>query len=400
MKTRSGKGYVKPSVSAKAKKPTKNTAASRKRVKAAAGKSRVVDLTHPNGSDSVQTKSGNKKSIKQAGIGKKVLKLTKPMKEAVKQVFAPNQIRGVYKNYNYGYMVSKYANTDNTQYVYPVTVTNTDSITSGLFMPSDFLHAASVMWNAKADNQARAYGDTNNFDKQSFKCNVINSYCQHTIRNNTQGDLTYTVWTCAPKDNGTSADIPDYVWQKAYTTAIAATQINSGVGNTTFGESPNKFAVFRDMFKSSFTKFTLTPGQTRVWVTQGPKNMELETFKQLENDALWLPVAKYTRFVFVVVQSELTITSGMTTGRYTDLDGSAGYATPIENVLYYKLSMPENAGFRFTQAGTPTSAGDRQILTQRLDKYHVYNYGAAQGAFNIVKVEEKDPTTIETASKQ
>ena len=397
MKTRSGKTYAKSSVGTKAKKSTKNTAASRKRVKAAARKSRVVDLTRPNGSDSVQTKSGNKKAVRQPGVNKKVLKLTKPMKEAVKQVFAPNQIRGVYKNYNYGYIVSKYANTDNTQYVYPITVSTADSISTGLFMPSDFLHAASVMWNSKADSQSRSYSDSNNFDKQSFKATVINSYIQHTIRNNTQGDLTYTVWTCAPKDNGTSANIPDYVWQKAYTTAISAGQINSGVGNTTFGEQPSKFSVFRDMFNASYTRFTLTPGQTRVWVTQGPKNLEINTFNQLENDALWLPIAKYSRFVFVIVNSELTITAGMTTGRYTDLEGSNGYATPIENVLYYKLSMPDTAGFSYPAS---TAAGVRQILTQRLDKYHVYNYGAAQGAFTIVKLEEKDPTTIETASKQ
>lgn len=405
MKTRSGKGKnasqsrsasrsrsVSRGRAGKAKLPS--LAGSSTSFKSARSASRSVSFNgpKPSGSDSVLTKSGRKKAVKQPGVNQKVAKLSKPVKEAVKKIFESPQVKGVYKHVNYS-AINPY--NDSLQYVFPIFVSTTDSIASGMFLPSDFIHAASVMWNNKTDSQSRAQSDSNNFPARNLQLKVINSYVAHTLRNNTQGEMKYTVWTCAPKDNGTSANIPDYVWQHAYTTLNTAGVINGGVGNTSLGEVPTKFKVFRDMFKSSWTTFVLKPGETRTWSTQGPKMYDLDTSAQWENEALYLPIAKYSRFVFVVVESPLTATTTGAVGRFTDVASGTGYCSVLENIFYTKLSMPEQAGFQ-----TPAVfAGNSNIqLTQRAEKYYFYNYGAAQGG-TIVNIDQEDPAVPETAYK-
>lgn len=352
----------------------------------------------PSGSDNVSTSVGRKRSIKQFSMKKKVAKLSKPMKEAVKRIFTNPEVRGVYKTIVYGAINT---GADNLQGITPIGCGHdVDGITTGFFMPSDFLHAASVLWNYKADSQIIKQYDAGNFEPRSLKINVVNSYVAHTLRNNSQGEIKYTVYTCAPKDNMYNGNVPDYVWQRAYATAYNSglnPQINPTLAYNTLGEVPTKFKEFTQLFKSSYTQFVLAPGQTKTWSTQGPKEMELDLSRQWANDTQWSVFGPYCRFVFIVAESCLTFATDGKIGRFTDLTAGTPYNSAMENVLFYKLSMPEQAGFVYPAS---TAAGVIQKLNSRTDKYHVYNYGVAQGASNpIIQIDETDPGTLEIGAK-
>jgi len=347
----------------------------------------------PSGSDDIAVKKGRTKSIRQPGLKKKIAKLNKPMKEAIKKVFEKPEVRGIYKNI---YFQALETGADRLQGVRTLSVATCDSVTTGFFMPSDFLHAASVMWNGKTDNQSRSNGDTGNFQSRTFKCRIVNSYVAHTLRNNSQSEIRYTVYTCAPKDIDLNAGTPDYAWSKAYTTAIAASAINSGVSETTWGEAPNKFASFRELYNNSYTTFVLAPGQTKTWSTQGPKDYDMDMSQQWGNDAQFSTCAKYSRFVMIVMEGNLHVGADGKVGRYTDLASGTAFVSPIEHVLHYKLAMPEQVGF--VRPDPLPAAGSYQILNQRIDKYHIYNYGVSQGTA-ISLVDQQEPSQALTAPK-
>jgi len=349
----------------------------------------------PSGGDMVAVSAKRKKSVKQTGVKKKVATLSRPLKEAVKNVFKAPEVRGVYRNIKYQLLAT---GGDNAQNVYTVQNATVDSVTGGMFMPSDILHAASVMWNGKSDSTTRAYNDSGNFNSKNVKIRVVNSYVQHTIRNNGQGEVRYSVYTCAPKDKGLDGGVPSFVWDKAYTTAFAAGSVNSGLSIYSLGERPTKFKSFNDQYKSSVEQFVLAPGQTKTWSTQGPKDFEIDYTGNWLNDTEWATSSKYCRFVFIVIEGPVTIATDGKVGRFTDLTSTSPYGTALENRTFYKLAMPEQTGF--TYPGTFPVTTTQQVLNNRIDKYYSYQYGDSQGSSNpIVNTDQENPTNPETSAK-
>lgn len=253
---------------------------------------------------------------------------------------------------------------------------------------------------SKADAQTNVHTDVGNFQPTNTKIKILNSFVQHTIRNNSQGDVKYTVWTCAPKQKISNGNVPDYVWQRAYATAYNLgnnPQINGTLDYRTLGEVPTKFTQFTTMFNSSYTQFVLAPGQTKTWSTQGPKQFVLDLAQSWINDSEYAIIDTYSRFVIIVAESQLTFGTDGKLGRYTDLTAASPYSTAMESIVNYKLAMPEPTGFAYPAS---TAAGVIQKLNFRVDKYHVYNYGVAQGAVNqIINIDEQAPDTLEIGAK-
>lgn len=308
---------------------------------------------------------------------KKVMaKIRKPLYNAIKKIASVDELRGVYE-YRYTYAFSKAQ--DNLQSVTNLYGGTTCDGIPGFFLPTDFIHAASVNWNKKTDSATRLYTDAGNFSFETIKIKVINAYASHTIRNNTTSEAKIRVYTFAPKKEGAAR--PDTMWANAYARATTAGKMKTGADITQIGEGPFKFPEITANFRISCDQFTLGPGQTKVLVTQGPKDKLLTLNSQYEITT-YNSIAPYSRFCIGVYEQQIGADIAGNCGRYTN--NNAGYGIIVETVVHYKLAMPEQVGFTYPAA---FAAGTQQILN-RYDTWYKYNYSAAQVNATLAQTNE------------
>lgn len=309
------------------------------------------------------------------GKKKSIAKIKKPLYNAIKKIVDVEDIRGVYE-YRNTYILSKAQ--DNLQ-----SATNLfggalcDGL-PGMFLPTDFIHAVSVNWNKKADAAVRAITDSGNFSFETIKIKVVNSYASHTLRNNTTSEVKIRVYTFAPKKESTTR--PDILWVNAYARATAAGKMKVGADITQLGEGPFKFPEVTANYKISCDQFTLGPGQTKMLVTQGPKDKLLTLSSQFESTN-YNSVAPYSRFCVAVYEQQIGGDVSGNYGRY--LDSNAGFGVIVETVVHYKVAMPEQVGFTYPGAFAPGTQG----VLNRYDTWFKFNYSAAQ-TDNLAQVNE------------
>lgn len=334
--------------------------------------------SNPSGGDTIRHLVTGKKSLLK-GKKVKIAKLSKPMRKAIEHVFEKKPVVGVYKNI---FTHALFTPADNLQSITALRSGATcDGDDSGFFSYGDITHMASVLFNSKTDSTTHNYGDVDNFDPRSLTFKIMNSYVAHTIRNNTTAEVKLRMYTFAPK--GLCDDLPYDVWNNSYVQALSAGFINSGLTIGTLNEGPTKFAAVRSLFNIVCVQFVLGPGQTKVCYTQGPRDFEFNGFGGYSASASSTTSTyhydKFSRHVIITCENNISgsVTAGAA-GRYTDVSYTAGFAVHVENVVYYKIAMPEKAGFVYPVLAS-VAAGDVQPMLNRVNTYHVYNYSPAQG---------------------
>jgi len=111
---------------------------------------------------------------------------------------------------------------------------------------------------------------------------------------------------------------------------------------------------------------------------------------KIDNE-LWL-YNSHSRFVFMTYYPVVNITSLLSIGRYTNETGGNPYGLICESENYFKLGMPEQAGFVYPASKTE---GTQQLLTNRIDKYFIKNWAGTQSGL-VVNIDDQQPATEET----
>ena len=343
--------------------------------------------SNPYGSDHIA------KSVKRVGGSnsnnrRKKLKITKEFKEKVKEVVSAKEPIGVYRSYTYNAM---YPPADNLQTLSDLQfgLTN-DGSAGGCFSATEIMHAASVMWNAKTDSQTRLRADTGNFDPKATKINVINSYAQFTIKNNTQIKYECKIYEFEPKS--TQQNYPQYLWNLSCNLLAAAGTTNS-FASTMLKTKPTMHKMITDKFKIKEVSLVLEPGAIYIHKVQGPSNWVMDGQKHYETDSNVFGIHKHMRFPVLVYYPQIQCTDVATVGRFTDVATGQPWRIIVESEMYFKLSMPEQVGFQYPSA---TTSGTTQLLNRRISKWFVKNWAAGQAGI-IQQVDDENPANAELA---
>lgn len=370
-------------------------------------------LPKPNGSDSIIVKQLRKTGRSLVNKKKvRIAKLGTPMKNAIKKIAAGSKImpKAVYISRAI-YWVNN-PPPDNGQIVHFLQVLGANGTSDGnpdvLFSPTDFLHAASVAYNFKADTNIRTYTQTDNFDYRIFKTHLFNSYAVVTIKNNTQFEYSIKFIEFEYKSNCTYT--ASAMWTKVLTDANSANATNVG-SNNSYGQVPDTWQAMKDYCVMTTKQFSLNPGETKIMMVQGFKNIDFDYQKFLSNNVPasttpavaavpFFSIARGSKSVALVYENPLTgstAAGGMVPGRFTNSTYGSTNRTGLfyEVKQHYRFGMPEQAGFEYPAS---TAAGVNQILSNRINKFLQYDYAVAQLGNDSMNIDQRNPAAPETTA--
>lgn len=289
------------------------------------------------------------------------------------------------------------------------------------FTPEFFVHAASMLFNAKTrDNYARAnmvINNAGNLSPETIKFTIRNSYTQYTIRNGQNRRVSVQIYLCKPKkassynfgytmngDASATANSTDFstcsvltthvpmvngstqetrTWGTtaiadalpppsiAWTQALTSEQLQGlNFDNTTQQEpslNPMACAAFRKLFDVEKLDILLEPGQIYDFSIQGPSNFEFKMNKHFQQ-GIFRNAQTYMVCPLVVVNPDLVhsteadpITDWIGRRRY---DNGTGTRKPIllfERKDYVSITMPEQTGFQYAAADEFGSVQELQL---------------------------------------
>lgn len=289
------------------------------------------------------------------------------------------------------------------------------------FHPAKFMDAASVMWNQKAvsntgwltqvgniqtrvDTTTGAIGDTNRTSNVIF--DIVNSYVQFEIKNNSQRELQIRILKCTPK-NKVSTTYP----LDTLITGVGEDSTENG-GLLQFGGqnvndallSIKDIPYFSGNFKYDVMQILIKPGETCKHSIQGPKNVKFDTRHFLINalDGEQYNMKGTMNCLFQVLPDMQVDDTVLWPGRFmgSDTAASALMRLPlsVEVTECFKLKVPEAAGF----IKNNTAAGTTQLLNLKrpinvYGNFANFNEGVAQAYTG--NDEEQPGTNISNGTK-
>lgn len=370
----------------------------------------------------------------------KKVKVTKEFKDKVVKSLAGKTISGSWDQVSFDALRAS-TFLLNQQYVDGLGEIVNFDYSSWAFDPEDFLHAASVLWNGKADTQGgRLWSDEDNIGhsqgsaaeltdsrlsgtsrySQNQKINVKRSYEVYRLKNNTQRTIIMKIYLCAPRKTGfknfstefkpplsnaigvvdTFAPIgnPGQVWVNELNKQV---QSNINVGSATvftLFNSPKDCPGFNGIYKSDVTTIVLEPGQIYEYYINGPTNFTIDYNKLFEgqgsdpNLPIFYGIQKWMRYPLFTAYLDLA-TDGVNSGH---IPPSATFgdrqAVAIERQMKFNLEMPESVGMNL---GVPDAGGIGVAENNlRRDCYFrkVYTVPGVYGAVDTVNVQ--NPTMV------
>lgn len=332
-----------------------------------------------------------KRKGKATNVKKKKAHVSRALRNTIKDVVAAKDPIGEYKSYdiNFAYPV-----VDNTQTLSDLQRgLSHDGSAGGCFTPTEILHYASVMWNGKTDSAVRTRTDTGNMNPKATKINVINSWNKFTIKNNTQNKYEVKIYEFEPKAAG--IEYPQTVWNDNLNQLAAAGVTNSWT-SVSVKSKPNRLKMVADRFKIKEVSLTLEPGMIYIHTVQGPKDWVCDLAKYWKTDSAQMNYSRHSVFPVMVYYPQIQGTASGGAGRYTDISANTAYGFIVENEVFYKLSMPEQAGFVYPAS---TAAGVYQLLTNRIDKMYHKSWLVSQGGLGAaIQIDDENPATTESSA--
>lgn len=298
-------------------------------------------------------------------------------------------------------------------------------------MPEVLLHAASVLFNGKADSQSsREIGVTTNIGmdnapgtgiipvtspiagKQYLGCsakfNVINSYEKYHMKNNTQQTLKVRAYTCQIKNvqsnvsttvidpNGattanqvTMDQTPTVGW-----TNSLATQTGKNVAGADIyriGMRPESDPLWKKNWSFEVTEVILDPGQSHSFNIQGPKNMTLD-YQKFYKEQQFQSIQKFSRYTFFLVESDLIQGSSTDFGLVGRFKLAGTGCLLLERKLHISLTVPESTGMRLRVNATGIEGNVELNYRQARFAHYVYAPATPNA---LQRIDEQQPATIE-----
>jgi len=341
------------------------------------------------------TKASSRHSGKPTNHKKhKKVKVTKVFKDKVTKALAGKTISGSWDQISYDILnVSTFPN--NQQFVGGLGELQSNDYSDWAFDPEDVLHAASVLWNNKADSQgSRIWNNSQNisysetgflpniqtdtrlFANSRFQLNtkitIKRSYEIYKLKNNTQRTIIMKIFLCAPKVEGfKQRDIaaqpgggdapvgsiseshignPGQMWINELQKQVFS---NINVADTkvqTLYNTPKDCPGFNKVYKTDITTVVLEPGQIFDYYINGPSNFTID-YNTLFRGAGAVPeisyyhgIQKWMRYPLFTAYLDL-VTDGAMTGHFAP-SAAAGnrLGVCIERQMKYNLEMPESVG--------------------------------------------------------
>lgn len=236
------------------------------------------------------------------------------------------------------------------------------------FHPLKYLDAASILWNNKAIaadwggrtgnietrvNTSTGAGSSSKTD--GVKLNVVNSFVQFELKNNSKRSVTIVAYHIKSK-NKLQRQTAITAWLDAFTedstTNGPMKYIASSGGLTDPLMGPGDSVAFNQNYKYETVKIIIKPGETCTHSLKGLRNAVIDYGKMYQDN---LDLEDYitkdcVQVVFAVIPDMQVVTSSSaSTGAFIYAPDATGnvLADPISIkwTEYYKLKCPETAGF-------------------------------------------------------
>lgn len=244
------------------------------------------------------------------------------------------------------------------------------------FHPLKYLDAGSILWNNKAINEDWSIQTDNIQTRVSttagtpataitdgLKLNVVDSYVQFTLKNNTKRQVTVTAYHIKSK-NKLQKDTVINAWVNALAQDVATNGPVKQYGGSGLNDpllNPGDSLSFNQNYKYETVSIVMKPGESCTHSIQGLKNTVIDYGKMYQDSTDILDyITKDTVQVLFSVQPDLqtTTSGGFTSGSFMYAPNSTDntFVDPV-TVVYqevFKLKCPEQAGFiqRAVAAGT------------------------------------------------
>lgn len=371
---------------------------------------------------------------------KKKVKLPKGFKSKVEKALEPKQINGTWRQISFDIMKQNIFTT-NQQAVGGLGTFVANDFSNWCFDSEDFLHMASVLWNAKADSQTtRPWTNVNNLGHNiltgtvgigegripgrsrapmTLKLLIKNSSETYKLKNNTQRTIVMKIFLLAPKqigtknfaqteqpnseeaDAGTSSNNyigdPPSLWAAALSSQnVQNVNVLAATVNTLYN-NPLSCPVFNQTYKSDVTTVVLEPGQVYDYFIQGPQNLNLDFNKHFTSGngkGIYMGIRKHMRFPMVTAYLD-TITDGNFVGHYPSTGAAQlKLGVCIERIMKAHIAMPDTVGTYLNVGGALPGAGFVE-LNMRRDCYALPVYSDVGPIADARRVDVQDPTAPE-----
>jgi len=209
-----------------------------------------------------------------------------------------------------------------------------------VFAPEQFVDAASILWNGKANAEITAIGDANNLYPKTVRINVLDSKVVVNMRNNGQRTLHIELLEIRSKDPDNTAT-PFATWLAAINSDLATGTLVGLLDNSydLIGNKPQMTSTYSKYYSDTCTKIVMEPGQTHVWNIQGPNNTVIDMAKFHDpNGGLYIENNKLKRWLYVRMHTDLIADANNNVGHWKQNAG--GHGLLLETSLHYRLECP------------------------------------------------------------
>lgn len=362
-------------------------------------KSLPAQMTGDNGKQQASFKKGNK--VKYEARKRRVY-VSPLLKKKIRQVIESPEYYGWFKQIQQ-HPIRQPADNDMVWFhLQPYTA---DAI-SAAFSPVDVLNAASILWNTKIPLTPNVtLTDADNFRYENFKVRVMESQQVTRFVNNTSHVLIIRIYDLSPK-HATTAQTSGFGWDPIAFMAATLTDMSPqgaaggadsvsnanplSVAITTQGFTPTMLPAFKSMYSIDQSYVRLEPGKAYTHTLQGPKNLKYDYSKFIQS-GVFVNQQKFNKHSIFSMTVELVGTQAHQAGRYVDLTPGTGYGLLLETTTFYKLAIPEQAGF--VAPATAVTAGKSQYLGNKKNSFAIKHWTVAQ-AGTVVNVGDEAEAAI------
>lgn len=281
---------------------------------------------------------------------RKTTRVSRPLRRKIKKVIDSTNPNGYFHEIS----VSSTTLLQNQQRVFEPNQQTTDFQAGWHFTPSQFLNAASVLWNNKSITANIGINDSNNFNNETLQVYVKNSWYVCRIKNNSQHTVTVTPIVCQPKK--IVGDTASVSWAAELANQLVIpTGENPGSNTINHLYIHPKFSSGMNRYwKFTTSKIVLEPGQEYRYTCQGPSEKMLK-FANYWDGNIFKNNQPFASNIMFLIHGDLQ--SDANADPVRSVNSGVG-AILFENSHHYSLEMPEQTGWHESGALPAVVASD------------------------------------------
>lgn len=331
---------------------------------------------------------------------KKGVKVPRLLRKQVKSILEKQDYIGWYKEIITNQVQKPI---DNLQSVFHACLRTCDAIPGIFFDPVSVRNAASILWNKFVPVNQNNVGTTaGQFQMDTLQIKVLEQNVIHRMKNNTARNMTLKIWDWSPKTTLQFQGFDPIPYLTAELLRLSPsgapgsiTEVSNynvlGVTVGTIGFNPKMVPAFNQYYSLDETIVNLEPGKEYNHKLSGPNHKMYDYKKFFMNGAAQICNSqKFIKGTMVCMILDLDTTTLQTTGRTTDIVAADPFGLLLETTCFYKIAMPEQAGFIVPDAATGFTAGQSKSLGNRKSAFAIKNWASAQAGI-ITSIEDENP---------